>query len=612
MKFLTTALLSLLVSTFCQAQETILEQEYPKGAGKIKVTSLFSSLPVRGYLPVQVEILNNTKSDRVWNLNFSSTDGGNRFGGFMFGSDSEGNKLQSGYGLSCAAGESKSYDLLVPIVTLFPGRHSYYDTNDLSLTLEVLGSGLPMLDGYMSWEDHKEWGAVLMSEDLANKNSNDLDSELEAYFLTSSSLSRSGGNIDFAGEFQASNMPGDWRAYLGYDSLVLTEKDWLSTSPSARNAVLEWNRLGGHLIVYSQDTQMNLKRLGIDLLKGNKGGRRSFGRVDLKPLKKDFKVDPKSLRELIASNSTQDSFPVQLAEEYSSSDWELYNSLKGAGFQPALLVIVILVFGIFVGPINLFVFAKSAKRHRMFITTPLIALGASLILVLVIVIQDGFGGAGERAQLVEIRADNGEHKSYIKQQQFCRTGVLMSGDFETSTNAVISPLPLEDSRLSRVTLDNNGGSGEYRISQGETGTVGEGDWFQSRSQLGHYLEAMMPTRGRITLEGESSNPVLHSGFDFSIATLLYQDAEGVWWSSEAVVQPGAKVPAKQILEQDAKDALWNATKLFTKDLQELTVDKLMQRKGHFFAITTQAPAIDTHSSIDWERTHSVFTGPVVN
>ncbi len=26
----------------------------------------------------------------------------------------------------------------------------------------------------------------------------------------------------------------------------------------------------------------------------------------------------------------------------------------------------------------------------------------------------------------------------------------------------------------------------------------------------------------------------------------------------------------------------------------------------------QQTAIDTHSSIDWERTHSVFTGPVVN
>ena len=334
--------------------------------------------------------------------------------------------------------------------------------------------------------------------------------------------------------------------------------------------------------------------------------------MDLKPLKEDFKIDPKALRKLITSKRTQEPFPVQLAEHYDSADWGLYKQLKGAEFQPALLVIVILLFGVLVGPINLFVFAKAGKRHRMFITTPLIALGASLILVLVIVIQDGFGGDGERVQLVEIRADDGEYKAYIKQQQFCRTGIIMSGDFETSTSAFISPLPLESSRLSRVTLDNNGGGGEYSISQGETGTVGEGDWFQSRSQLGHYLEAVMPTRGRITLEGEGSDPVLQSGFDFPVATLLYQDTEGGWWASEAAVQSGTKVPVKKISKQVAKGMLLEGTELFTKELQTLTLDQLMQRKGHFFAITTEAPAIDTHASINWERTHSVFTGPVVN
>ena len=603
MNFLTTVLLGLLLSTFCHAQESILNHEYKKGAGKIKVTSLFSSLPTRGYLPVQVEIQNNTTSDRVWNLSFDSTDGANSWGR---GSGSEENKMQSSYGLSCAAGESKSYDLLVPIVTMFPNTYGPYN-NDLSLALEVTGSGLGDLDGYMGWEHFKEWSSVLMSTDLAHKNSNDLNSHICSHFS-----GYAGGHFDFAGEFQPSNMAGDWRAYLGYDAIVLTEKDWLSTSPAARNAVLEWNRLGGHLIVFSEDTEIDLNQLGINVATASKGARRSFGRVDLMPLEKGFKIDPKSLTKLIESKRPQDPFPVQLAEHYDSRDWGLYKSLKGAGFQPALLVVVILVFGILVGPINLFVFAKAGKRHRMFITTPLIAIGASLVLVAVIIIQDGFGGSGERVQLVEVRADGGEYKAYIKQQQFCRTGVMMSGDFETSTHACISPLPLERSRLSRVTIENSGGGGAYRISQGENGTLAEGNWFQSRSQLGHYLEAVMPTRGRITLEGDSSNPVLHSGFDFPIATLLYQDADGVWWSSQASVQQGAKVPAKQITEKEAKIALRAGTELFTKELRKLTVDKLMQRKGHFFAITTEAPAIDTHSAIDWERTHSVFTGPVVN
>ena len=603
MKFLTTFLLSLLVSTLCHAQETILEEEYPKGAAKIEVTSLFSSLPTSGYLPVQVKIQNNTTSDRIWRLDFDSTDEPYRYSG---GSMHEANSMKSNFGLQCAAGESKSYDLLVPIVTMFPDVHHGPDNNDLSLELEVTSSGFDKHSGYMSWQYHTKWASVLMSADLANKNSNDLDSHIQSLY------SGSGGNVDFAGEFQPINMPGDWRAYQGYDAIVLTEKDWLTTSPAARNAILEWNRLGGQMIVYALDSEVDLKQLGINVSTDSKGERRSFGRVDLQPLKKDYKVSPKSLQKLINSSSHQSPFPVQLSEDYDSGDWGLYKMLKGAGFQPALLVIVILVFGILVGPINLFVFAKAGRRHRMFITTPLIAIGASLVLIAVIIIQDGFGGAGERVQLVEVRSDDGEYKAYVKQQQFCRTGVMMSGDFETSTNAFISPLPLEESRLSRVTLDNFGGSGSYSISQGETGTLAEGDWFQSRSQLGHYLEAVMPTRGRITLENTGSDPVLHSGFDFPISTLLYQDDQGVWWSSQSEVQQGAKVSAKEITNEQAKSALGEATELFTKELRTLTINKLMKRKGHFFAITTEAPAIDTHTSIDWERTHSVFTGPVVN
>ena len=94
--------------------------------------------------------------------------------------------------------------------------------------------------------------------------------------------------------------------------------------------------------------------------------------------------------------------------------------------------------------------------------------------------------------------------------------------------------------------------------------------------------------------------------------MLYQDDQGVWWSSQSEVQQGAKVSAKEITNEQAKSALGEATELFTKELRTLTINKLMKRKGHFFAITTEAPAIDTHTSIDWERTHSVFTGPVVN
>ena len=42
---------------------------------------------------------------------------------------------------------------------------------------------------------------------------------------------------------------------------------------------------------------------------------------------------------------------------------------------------ILIAFGIIVGPVNLFVIARQGRRHRLFWTTPLISLIASLLLI---------------------------------------------------------------------------------------------------------------------------------------------------------------------------------------------------------------------------------------
>ncbi|MFC4991754.1 hypothetical protein [Rubritalea tangerina] len=597
-KYLSMGLASLMVVA-AQAREVIADISHLKGMLKLKATSDYSSLPTHGYLPVEVSLSNMSQSERVWYVSFKSTDGA---GYHWYGSGSDDNVLSSSYAFSCPAGESKQYEVLVPIVTMYASPHGA-DVNDLSLEMRTETSGFEAQDDYMSWEQSSEWPSVVMSEFLNGVNGAKIDDEVERY------ISSSRGNIEAAGEFVPEKLSGDWRAYVGFDTLVLTDSEWLGLEAPARNAIMEWNRLGGHLMVYTEDASIDMLRLGFGEKK--RGERRSFGRVDIMSMDSEGKVDEKKFRQVVMGRKTQEPMPQQLQHDYSSSSWGLYDKLKGEGFKPTLLVLVLLAFGIVVGPVNLFVFAKAGRRHRMFITTPLIALGASAILVCVIILQDGFGGEGERVQLVEVRADDGEYKAYVKQQQFCRTGILLDSSFETSVNASLSPLPLERSRLSRVTLDTAGGAGQYVISQGENGTIAEGDWFQSRSELAHYVEAVVPTRGRVSLSGDAESPVLHSGFEFALDKVLYQDADGRWWSSAASVEQGAKAKVELVSAQEARDILWDAGELLTHNLRDLTVTDLMGRKEHFFAITKAAPAIDTHPSIDWQATHSIITGPVV-
>lgn len=592
------------------AQYTITDHEYPKGLASIRVESLYGTIPTRGYLPIEVVLTNNSSVSRSWRLGFNSADGSSPQWGF--GNKNKDNTMASNYLLDCPAGGMKTYQLLVPIVTMFESRYGGGDPNELGLNVEIETAGFELLEESMYTEALIEWPSVLMSEDLFSENGTVLDDYLQKVHLPGSSRS---SNIEFAGKFEPAELLPDWRAYSGYDSIILSDTAWLKVDPAGRESLLEWNRLGGTLIIATSDRGLKLSQLGFEPEKDSLT-RRSLGEVHMVYTQKNGKLKKAPLTALVVGSGASQSFShkpfaSQINGDYSLMDWGLYQDLEGADFKPLYLVMILLVFGVLVGPINLFVFAKSGKRHRLFITTPLIAIGTSLVLLVVIVVQDGFGGTGQRAQLVEVRADDGEYRAYVKQQQFCQTGVLFSGNFEASEDMLLSPLPLEPSRMARITVDNAGGESSYRVQLTPEGMSAEGDWFQSRSQLGHYIEAVVPMRGRLALSGSDGRPALSSSFDFAIEQLLYQDANGKWFKSEGEVKQGAKVSMIELKHHEANSIIEDGTRKFNRAFRKKIKELARSRKSSFIALTEQAPGIDTLSSVDWEKTYSVFTGPVV-
>lgn len=258
-----------------------------------------------------------------------------------------------------------------------------------------------------------------------------------------------------------------------------------------------------------------------------------------------------------------------------------------------------------VGPINLFVFAKKGERHRLFITTPLISLAASLLLIITIIIQDGFGGKGHRLLLMEVRAD--ENKAYIIQEQVSRTGVLLKNSFETSESTLISPVVLAQSRWTRVT-DSYKSSNSYTVNLGKKGLKAEGDWFQSRSVHGHLLQTLRPSRGKISLLNQSPSqaPTLTSSFDFDLDTVFYQDPDSVWWKSDTL--PKAKPTAFKASSREEFN-LWfkKHQARFVKN-QSDKMKLLTLQADRFYTFTPHAKATETYSGIKWLSTDTFLTG----
>jgi hypothetical protein len=563
--------------SMASAQETVIRQVYDvKSDTHVEVTSLFTEPSRGGYLPVRVKIANNLDSERSINLRFNSN---------LNNAD----RLQSSssFNLSAAAGKTVTHDILVPLVS---APHSYGDQPSIDVTLSgslgnasypirgSTGSGLP---------------AVLLSESLHTPNASVLDA-------ASSKLGGSGyryGNHAYAGKFDPKQMPSDWLAYSGYDSLVMTDTDWSSVAPGARRAILSWLELGGQLILYSA-SNATPSSLGLP-------SRPSLGSISMQPLPSSLILDAAPLLDLTNKTNPTRWRNASIQSDYNTS-WPLQAHFGNKEFNYGIFIAVLIVFGILVGPVNLFYFAKSGQRHRLFITTPIISLLASFILLALIIFQDGFGGHGIRRVFMEVRPDAGLNAAFVHQEQISRTGILLSGRFTVDPACYFVPVPIASSRWSRYTNDYNT-RGTFNLQPADTKLEASGDWWQSRSEHGHAISAVVPTRGRIET---TDNPnELVSTFSFPIETLYHLDSNGQWHRAEKIVT-GKKFTLSPVDPTMVEPALAKEANAFCKRNQEI-FNRAYRRKNHFIAITANAPGIDTLPGIRWRETQTVITGPVL-
>lgn len=556
------------------SQETIIRQVYdPVTDTHVEVLALFTKPSPGGYFPVRVKIANNLIIASNIRLDFESNCPYN-----------DELRTTSSFKLSAAAGKTVVRDLMVP---LSPASDS-----DSSINVNATLSGsLGQASNSIRSSREKSQPASLLSETLFTPNASTLDSEINTKLGSSRS-----GSVEFAAKFDPKQLPDDWLAFSGYDDVIMTDTDWSNVPTSARNAILSWVRLGGQLIIYHSSSS-SLTAMGLPTEAG-------FGRISTPALTTGAALASEMVRSVMG-NPTK---PRQASLNYDyQSRWPLRTLFGDQAFHQTFFVVVMICFGILVGPVNLFVFAKSGQRHRLFITTPMIALAASLILIGLIITLDGFGGSGIRRVLMEVRPDDGLNAAYIHQEQFSRTGILTGADFTIKTSSIFQPVTIAETRLARFT----GGSaakGAFNLQPTDGKIVASGDWFQSRSEHGQALSAVVSTRGRI--ERTDAANTLVSTFQFPIETLYYLDESQQWYRANTI-ETGKRFTLTAIDSSMAIQSLTDEANAFIKRNNEfLNVAK--NRPGHFIAITSHAPGIDTHPSIRWKETHTVITGPVMN
>lgn len=546
------------------AQQHTVDTETGSGI-EIFVSQVFENTPPGGVVPVRIHVSNKTRQAATWN--------------FIATHYQDGDNLISRTDVSAGAGEARTVPFLIFLGP--PQRGS-------SVNITTAGPGvLRMGNVYLNYQHNgsnsDSTPFLAMSRELSAHSWEPLKKQIENAKWSFS-----------ATQFDPSDLMDDWRAYAGIQYCALSDTEWAALTPGIRAALRQWVGQGGKLfIATTAPSSVNWGGLRAASAEADEV---PYGLGSLGCLLWDGKeMKPDALKTVLMKKRA-----VLDRSKDEGASWPMLRSLGTLKPNTPLILSFVIVFAALVGPINLFFFAPPARRHRMFWTTPLIAIGGSLILMAVITFQEGVGGFGKRFTLLTLLP--GAHEAAVIQDQTARTGLLFGGAFAVKEPTVPSPLRLNLGKRSDQ-------RGTYFIAGGDF----SGDWFRSRSLQAQRFTAIRPTRAEIAVVGRDSAtgaPVIVSSIESPLETLLFTDSGNKLWRADNI-RTGEKTTLRPAHWNDRDNTL----RQMLEPAREQVRDTLLALKApHFTALVThpKGEILPTLSSIRWWDDRVVYTGPVTD
>ncbi|MEO7934005.1 MAG: hypothetical protein ABIT76_12690 [Chthoniobacterales bacterium] len=540
-------------SAWAGSTQTIPTQD--RSGIQIKVGQLFDEQPRSGYAPLKITITNDTPSTHSWDFTFQSP--GNSYG-------ARGNTVTLQQSFSVPGNGERVFEVLVPLAIIGP---SQYVNSSLSVQSEGYGVSASSIQLATKGGGRGYSGpAVGYSLEIDRQSGSEIREKLEK------------GSVTFNASIDFARLPADWRALSGFDKIWITGNEWTALPPATRLAVEQWVATGGVLHVFTTAAAPSTERRG-------------FGEIKTVELAGAFQIAMEVER-------NKASISTQLSDGYRSN-WP--NKTLVPPYRPnsILLIGIIAVFGIVVGPVNFFIFARREKRHRIFWTTPLLSIGGALLVGLTILVQDGFAGWGRRLALIHLLPE--QNSEVVLQEQASRTGLLTGSGFEFDRTALIEP----------ITLDNLPQAAVF------DGTHISGNWFSSRRIQGQWIAAVRPSRAKVQIVNASEvaqgqPPKILSSIGATLDNFFWVDAttNRVWHGTG--IGPGQTVTLSPVDSAAMESQLNLSLKGLPGPRLEAMRRQITMQPNSFYA-TARAPKdalISTLSSIQWRDDRVLYTGPV--
>ncbi|MGB0951843.1 MAG: hypothetical protein ACPG31_01335 [Planctomycetota bacterium] len=359
------------------------------------------------------------------------------------------------------------------------------------------------------------------------------------------------------------DLPTDWRAYSALSYVAL---DLNSSPPSAAQleAILAWTSTGGNFLLIGTEDQARALVVDFDnllddssLISGslplNPTGlntfRHGFGRIELAP-------DTNCLDRLLAPVLDDSSLVVQGVDQEDHdkddvfaagtfTDGMLAMALKIPGLEhapPSLLVLILLVFVLFVGPVQ-FLRSKRKKHSpfRFLIVTPIVGIGCAILIVGGSLVHQGLSVKESVVSMTWL--DQETHMATTLAKRYTFSGSLFRDNLKYTgqTAALASEHNFLGSSNRKFHYDLDSG-GSLR-----------GDFMPVRFPAPQSLATVATSRGRVHFEVEGDTTYALNGLDTTLATLSYRPAPGryLMMPTDQSLEPGGRIALIEVGELPA-------------------------------------------------------------
>ncbi|MEO6568940.1 MAG: hypothetical protein ABIO94_09275, partial [Opitutaceae bacterium] len=289
----------------------------------------------------------------------------------------------------------------IPMSTIAPGS-AFASTTPMMLVADISGPGVPAGSARQTFPGSSSPNGMRPFA---------VSSTLEA--LVRSKLSGLMGGSPNLSAVDLAQLPADWRVWAAFSGVVLSGDEYAALDAARRGALRAWVSLGGQLYLPAtaragrtiQSTQIeqigagkitrfseplgtpdsaeSAAALEVSLraeagLAAGRGGRGSPGgraaAMALGSITAENAVLARDLQLFTGTPGLPDRSALTL------ETGSLFDAMGEQSLDNSWLAVFLVLFAVVVGPLNLFLFAPANKRHRLFVTTPLIALIATIAL----------------------------------------------------------------------------------------------------------------------------------------------------------------------------------------------------------------------------------------